>query len=121
MGRGAEALQTLAESARLDEQIGRLPGRAFRLAVAAVVHAARGQPALSIAAFGGYDAHIPTGTGWWGPGGGGGQIGWLADAIETTRARLDAAEIAAAAAAARGKSLDELMDELITQPANAAM
>ena len=65
MGRGAEALQTLAESAQLDEQIGHLPERSFRLAVAAVVHAACGQPALAIAALGAYDAHVPRGTGWW--------------------------------------------------------
>ena len=110
MGRSAEALQTLAESARLDEQIGRLPGRAFRLAVAAVVHAARGQRALAIGALGAYDAHVPRGTGWSRPGVGGGQVGWLAEAVQRTRHRLDSAEVAAATARARGTSVDELME-----------
>jgi hypothetical protein len=43
----------------------------------------------------------------------------LADAVEATRAELDPAEIAAAPGAARSKTLDELMDELIIRPANA--
>lgn len=119
-GRGADALQTLAESAQLDEQLGQLPERSYRLAVAAVVHAACDEPALSIAALGAYDAHVPRGTGWWRPGVGGGQIGWLAEAVETTRAQLDPAGVAAATATARSKSVDELIDQLITQPAKAA-
>jgi tetratricopeptide (TPR) repeat protein len=120
MGRGAEALQALAESSQLDEQIGRLPGRSRRLAVAALVHLTCGQLDMSISALGAYDAHPPedarsprTRVG--------GSVGWLADAVETTRARLDRAEVAAAAVAARGKSLDELIDELIIHPANASM
>ena len=122
MGQGAEALQTLAESSQLDQRIGQLPGRSFRLAVAAIVHAARDQPTLSIEALGAYDAHIPRGTGWWRPGRGGGDvdIGWLTEVVETTRARLDPVAIAAAAAAAHRKSIDELIDELIIQPARAA-
>jgi predicted ATPase len=119
MGHGTVALQALAESSRLDEQIGPLPGRAFRLAVAAVVHLARGQPTLAVAALGAYDAHqlrntLPPRSHV------GGYVGSLADAVETTRARLDSAEVAAARAAARRKSLDELIDELIIQPANPA-
>jgi predicted ATPase/class 3 adenylate cyclase len=120
MGRGAEALRALAESSQLDEQIGRLPGRSRRLAVAALVHLTCGQLDMSISALGAYDAHPPedarsprTRVG--------GSVGWLADAVETTRARLDRAEVAAAAVAARGKSLDELIDELIIHPANASM
>jgi hypothetical protein len=43
------------------------------------------------------------------------------EAVDTTRSQLDPAAVAAAVATARRKSLDELIDELITQPANAAM
>jgi len=57
MGRGAEALQALAESSRLDEQIGRLPRRSYQLAVAALAHVARDERVLAISALGGYDAH----------------------------------------------------------------
>jgi tetratricopeptide (TPR) repeat protein len=119
MGQGAEALQALAESSRLDEQIGRLPGRSRRLAVAAVVHLSRGQLAMSIAALGAYDAHPPeeAGTPW----SIGGSIGWLADLVETTRAQLNPAEVAGARAAAQRKSLDELIHELIIRPAMEAV
>jgi predicted ATPase len=121
LGRGAEALQTLAESSELDAQIGRLPGRSFRLAVAAFVHLARGQFAMSTSALGAYDAH-PTGARAWGrPGGGTGYIGWLPEAVATTRARLNTSKVAAAAAAARRKSVDELIDELIIHPATGAI
>jgi predicted ATPase len=120
MGRGDEALQALAESSRLDEQIGRMPGRSFRLAVAAFAHLARGQPAMATSALGAYDVHPPevSRMPWSGVGG---SIGWLADTVETTRARLDPAEVAVAAAAARRKSLDELIDVLIIQPATPAV
>jgi predicted ATPase len=120
MGRGAEALQALAESSRLDEQIGRLPGRSRRLAVAAVVHLSRGQLALSVAALGAYDAHLPDDAGrpWSRIGG---SMDWLADLVETTRDQLDPAAVAGARAAAQRKSLDELMHELIVRPAMEAV
>ena len=120
MGRGAEALQALAESSRLGEQIGRLPGRSRRLAVAAVVHLSRGQSAMSIAALGGYDAHPPKNAGrpWSGVGG---SIGWRADLVESTRAQLDPAKGADARMAAQRKRLDELIHELIIQPAMEAV
>jgi hypothetical protein len=118
MGRGTEALQALAESSRLDQQIGGLPEpeRAFRLAVAAVVHLARGQPDLAIAALGAYDAHQLRDTH---PPRShvGGYLGSLADSVEITRARLDPTKLAAATGAARRKSVEELIDELIIQPA----
>ena len=116
MGQGAEALKALAESSRLDEQIGRLPGRSRRLALAAVVHLSRGQSAMSISALGAYDAHPPedAGSPWSRVGG---SIGWLADLVETTRAQLNPAEVASARTAAQKKSLDELIHELITRPA----
>jgi hypothetical protein len=120
MGRGAEALQALAESSQLDEQIGRLPGRSFRLAVAAVVHLASGHVVSSISALGAYDAYPVGSAGWARPGGGGaagGYSGWLAEAVETTRVRLDPTAVAVATVAARRKSLDDLIDELIIQPA----
>jgi tetratricopeptide (TPR) repeat protein len=116
MGRGAEALQALAESSQLDDQIGRLPGRSRRLAVAALVHLARGQLGLSIAALGAHDAHPPEDDR--GPRTRvGGSVGWLADAVETTRAQLDPVAVEAAAAAARHKSVDELIYQLIIRPA----
>jgi predicted ATPase/class 3 adenylate cyclase len=116
MGRGAEALRALAESSRLDEQIGRLPGRSRRLAVAAVVHLSRRQLAMATAALGAYDAHPPEDAGrpWSRIGG---SIGWLADLVGTTRAQLDPAKVAAARAAAQRNSLDELIRELIIRPA----
>jgi predicted ATPase/class 3 adenylate cyclase len=121
MGRGDEALQTLAESSCLDDQIGRPQtlslGRSYKLAAAAVVHQARGERALSIAALGAALAHSLEDT--WKPRSRfGGYIGWLIDVTET-RARLDSAEVAAARAAARRKSVEELIDELIIQPAQA--
>jgi hypothetical protein len=152
MRRGAQALHTLAESSLLDEEIGRLPGRSYRLAIAAVVHLARGQPGMSIAALGAYDAHAGAGAGWTRPAAmlgkrapmqvrdvgvgiadepvgdplgvapqeAGAFRGWLKEAVEETRNRLDPAEVAAATTAARRKTLDELLDELIIQPAKAA-
>jgi predicted ATPase/DNA-binding SARP family transcriptional activator len=110
-GRGAEALQTLAESARLGNEIGGGPGRTHLLAVAAVVHLARGQPALAVAALGSHDAHPAP------PRPPSGYVGWPTDSVEAMKAQLDAAEVAAATIAARHKSLDELIDELILQPA----
>jgi predicted ATPase/class 3 adenylate cyclase len=118
-GQGAVALQALAESTKLDEQIGRLPGRAYALAVAAAAHLARDETALSIAALGAYDAHSISGTRrpW-------GElvrsIAWLGEVVEMTRARLDPAAVAAATATARTRQIDELIDELITQPAKVA-
>jgi predicted ATPase/class 3 adenylate cyclase len=117
-GQGAVALHALAESTKLDEQIGRLPGRAYALAVAAVVHLARGETTLSIGALGAYDAHSirETRRPW-------GElvrsIVWLGEVVETTRARLDPAAVAVATATARTRQIDELIDELITQPAKA--
>jgi predicted ATPase/DNA-binding SARP family transcriptional activator len=112
VGRGGEALRALAESSQLDQKLGRRHTAAFQLAAAAVVHLARGELRLSTAALGAYDAHStqfyspPRGTA-------GGYIGWLAEAVATTRARLDPKEIAAAAAAAGQKTLDQLINELI--------
>jgi hypothetical protein len=83
------------------------------------VHHARGQHALSISALGAYDAHPAGSRGWGRPGGGGGYSGWLQEAVATTRAQLDPGAVAAATAAARRKGLDELIDELIIQPATA--
>jgi hypothetical protein len=97
----------LAESTRLDEQIGKLPGRSYVFGAAAVVHLARGQTNLAALALGAFDAHPMRGT-----------LGTLqVQAVDETRARLDPIEVAAATAAARRKSIDELIDELITQPA----
>ncbi len=45
--------------------------------------------------------------------------GWLAEAVEATRAQLDAVEVAATTMTARHRSLDELIYELIIQPAEA--
>jgi hypothetical protein len=120
MGQATEALQVLAESTRIDDQIGRLPGRSHRLAIAALVHLARGQTPLSIAAMGAYEAHPSETTEWGRPGIAAGYVGWLAETLEATKAQLDPSEVAAARTAASRKSLDELIDELIIQPATAA-
>jgi hypothetical protein len=117
MGRGAEALQSLAEAAQLDEQIRRVAGWSRPLAAAAVVHLARGKPAIATRALGAYDAHTPPdaiGR----PGDASWYVGILSDASEATRARLDPTEVAAAAKAARRKSPDQLINELIVQVAN---
>jgi hypothetical protein len=50
----------------------------------------------------------------------GGYLGWISDAVNATRAQLDPAEVVAATVAARSKSVDELIDELIVQPAMKA-
>jgi hypothetical protein len=50
----------------------------------------------------------------------GGYISWFIDAVGTARAQLDSVAVAVAAAAARPKSLNDLINELIIQPANAA-
>jgi predicted ATPase/class 3 adenylate cyclase len=118
MGRDTQALAALAESSRLDEQIDRRPGwRSHRLAAAAVIHLARNQPALATSALGAYDAYQMGATAQ--PRGRiGGYLAWFADAAETTRARLDSAEVAAAKAAALRRNLDDLIDELILHPAD---
>lgn len=109
-GRQDEALQALAESTRLDEQIGKLPGRSYVFGAAAVVHLARGQTTLAVLALGAFDAHPMRGT-----------LGTLqVEAVDETRSRLDATEVAAASAAAQHRSIDELIDELIIQPVHAA-
>jgi predicted ATPase/DNA-binding SARP family transcriptional activator len=120
-GRGTEALRALAESARLDVQIGRLPVRTRWLAVAAVVHHARGDLDLSAAALGAYDVHATT-TFERPPGGGigDGYIGWVTDAVLGIRARLDPTTISAATTAARRKTVDELITDLIVEPASGA-
>jgi predicted ATPase/DNA-binding SARP family transcriptional activator len=106
-GRQDEALQALAESTRLDEQIGKLPGRSYVFGAVAVVHLARGQTNLAALALGAFDAHPMRGT-----------LGTLqVEAVDATRARLDPTEVAAATATARHKSIDELIDELIIHPA----
>jgi tetratricopeptide (TPR) repeat protein len=117
VGRGAEGLQALAESVRLERQVGRRPWRSFRLAVAAVVHLARGQPTMAVGAMGAFLAHRPESMNWARPLRSGGHIGWAAAPVQTTRAQLDPVEVDAATVAARSKALDELMDELIIQPA----
>jgi predicted ATPase/DNA-binding SARP family transcriptional activator/class 3 adenylate cyclase len=109
-GRQDEALQVLAESTRLDAQIGKLSGRSYVFGAAAVVHLARGQTNLATLALGAFDAHPMRGT-----------LGTLqVEAVDETRARLDPAAVAAAAVAAHHKSVDELIDEMIIQPARAA-
>jgi tetratricopeptide (TPR) repeat protein len=120
MGRGAEALRALAESSRRDDETGRLPGRSYHLAVAALAHLARDQRALAVSALGGYDAHQSEFGGAFGRIGE--HVGWLDhDAIAALRARLGPGAVAAAAATARARPLDELIDELIIQPAEIAI
>jgi hypothetical protein len=117
LGREAEALESLAESARLGEQDG-WGARSWPLAAAAVLHLARGQPAIATQALGAYDAHTPPRASTLGNIGG--YVGILDEAISATRARLDAADVAAAATAARRKSHDQLIHELIIHVANTS-
>jgi hypothetical protein len=120
VGRGAEALHALAESSQLDEQIGRLPSRSYHLAVAALAHLARDERVLATSALGGYDAH-PSESAIPPFGRIGGHVNWLDPAaMAAMRARLDPDAVAAAAAMARVRSLDGLIDELIIQPAEDA-
>ena len=65
VGRGDEALQTLAESSRLDEQIGRRSERVLRLAIAAVAHLADGDRVMAVSALGAYDADVPVDVRGW--------------------------------------------------------
>jgi predicted ATPase/class 3 adenylate cyclase len=121
VGRAEEALQALAESSRLDEQLGRLTGRSYRLAVAAAVHLARGHIGLAAAALGAYDTHAYATEGSREPRGRHEDYsGWFSQTVAATRAQLDPAEVDASTVAARSKTLDELMDELIIQPAMTA-
>jgi hypothetical protein len=106
----AEAVQSVVESAQLARQIDRGQSRWWSLSAAAVVHMARGQPALATQALGASDAHTPSRAGVPGEGWG---LGFLAEATAATRARLDAAKVASAAAAARRRRLDQLIDELV--------
>jgi predicted ATPase/class 3 adenylate cyclase len=112
LGQLAEAALSVVESAQLAVQIDRGQARWWPLAAAAVVHMARGHPALATRALGAFDAHTPRragvpGEGW--------SFGFLAEAAAATRARLDAADIASAATAARRRRLDQLIDELIVR------
>jgi predicted ATPase/class 3 adenylate cyclase len=115
LGRPSEALQALAESAHLAVQVDRGPGRFWPFGAAAVVHMARGHPAFATRALGAYDAHSPPMASV--PRDLNGYFGILAEAVEATRARLDAADIATAATAARRRRLDHLIAELIVDRA----
>jgi predicted ATPase/class 3 adenylate cyclase len=106
---GDEALQALAESAMLHTQIGPRPDRAVRLAAAAIVHFTRGDSALAASAVGAWDTHQRRAE--LGP--------VLGDALERTRRALDPATVATAAERTRQIAIDELIDELILQPAEA--
>jgi predicted ATPase/class 3 adenylate cyclase len=116
LGRSKEAQQTLVESARLLAQVHRGPGRCWPLAAAAVLHLARGEPALATRALGAYDAHTPPHMSV--PGEHRGYSDILVEAVDAARARLDAADITTATTAARRVRLDQLIDELIFQTAN---
>jgi hypothetical protein len=70
---------------------------------------------MSASCLGAYDSY-PT-PDWGAPAGGAPYRGWIAEAVQTTRDRLNPAEVVAAAAAARGKRLDDLIDDLIIRPA----
>jgi hypothetical protein len=106
---GEEALQALAASAMLHAQIGPRPDRAVRLAGAAIVHFTRGDTALAAAALGAWDTHKQRV-----------ELGVHLDALERARHVLDPASVATAAERAGGMSVDELIDEVILRPAEAA-
>ena len=114
-----EALPDLAESVRLAEEIGTLAQRQLALAVAAYIHLASGRRAMAIAALGAYDATGHTLTAW------GARrsvvsehADWLRQTLQDTRAALDPVAVATAAASARQRPLEAVIDELILQPAS---
>jgi hypothetical protein len=116
------ALQDLAESVRLVEQIGTLPGRQLTLGVAAYIHLASGRPAMAAAALGAYDATGHTLSNW--------EAGadvvperadWIMQHLQDIRAALDPIAVATAAASARQRPIEAVIDELIVQPASVSM
>jgi predicted ATPase len=116
------ALQDLAESVRLVEQVGTLPGRQLTLGVAAYIHLASGRPAMAAAALGASDATSHTLIDW----GAGRAVApahadWLTQHLHETRAALDPIAVATAAASARQRPIEAVIDELIVQPASARM
>jgi len=121
MGRD-RALQDLAESVRLVEQVGTLPGRQLTLGVAAYIHLASGRPAMAAAALGASDATSHTPIDW----GAGRAVApahadWLTQQLQETRAALDPIAVATAAASARQRPIEAIIDELIVQPASTHM
>jgi hypothetical protein len=79
----------------------------YTLGAAAVVHLPDDQTKLAIAALSGFDAHYTKSR----------LDPWVADAVNASRARLDPAAVAAATAMANASQVDDLIDELIIQPA----
>jgi len=108
--RAQEALDHLQDAAAVSRELDD-PGQ-----LAAVLHLARGEPALATRSLGSYDAHTPLHVSV--PGEYRGYSGILAEAVDAARARLDEDDIATAAAAARRLRLDQLVDELILRAAD---
>jgi predicted ATPase/class 3 adenylate cyclase len=123
LGRGDAALDELATASELIDEVGRLPGRSVVLAFAAVVYQVRGETARALAAMGAYDAHPAVGADRiraWSPSPTN-ALGWLADDIDATRAQFAPDDLDRAIDSARRKSVDQLIDELILQPARSGI
>jgi tetratricopeptide (TPR) repeat protein len=106
-GRGQESLHALTESAQVQEGIG-ATGRVHTLAVGAAVHVACNRQELATASLAGFDAHSVRRH----------SEPWVADALEFARAGLDPIAVADATTKASLTSVDDLIGELILEPAN---
>jgi hypothetical protein len=96
--------------------IGRKTG--YRWRVERGVHLARGQIGLAVAALGAYDTHAYTTEGTGDRRGRHADYsGWFSQTVAATRARLEPGAVADASTAAQTKNLDQLIHELILQPA----
>jgi predicted ATPase/DNA-binding SARP family transcriptional activator len=108
---GSEGLRALAESAMLHAEIGPRRGRAVILAAAAIVHVTRSDTALATAALGAWDANLRRDE----------LELSLAGAVERTRAQLDPKAVARANELARGKPVDQLIEDLVIRPVGTSL
>jgi len=118
LSRADDALDSLAEVAALIEHARQQSERRQIFAVAAVVHDQHGDPERVLAAVAAYDAQ---------PGSRarrtGGEStsapGWIGPEFDAARSTLDPDALAAATATASGRTVQQLVDEVILAPARA--
>jgi tetratricopeptide (TPR) repeat protein len=111
-GQHEETMRDLAEVVRLDDKAGLQPEGARSLVIAAYVYFQRGDRDRATAALGAFDA-----AGYvWHWDGDRASVGLISDLGRQMRAVLDRGAVAAAAEAARHRSVDALIDELILRP-----
>jgi hypothetical protein len=95
----------------LHAQIGPRRGRAVILAAAAIVHVTRSDTALATAALGAWDANLRRDE----------LELSLAVAVERTRAQLDPMAVARANELARGKPVEQLIEDLVIRPVGTSL